>query len=148
MDGKATAIDAWNSPLVQRQGQRGMVRTVTATLISSQVRACVDAFPIPATTNEMGIYPTALDALLDAYSGLDLFRVVMYDAGACSEANAGHTRGRGLHYVMVLNDGQPTLANEARQVLGGLDEQRGTVVLHDDSRTVRYTLWSTDELAG
>lgn len=147
MDGKATAIDAWDSPLVQRQGQRGIVRTVTATLVSSHVRVCLDAFPIPAATNEMGIYPSALDALLDAYSGLDLFRVVMYDAGACSEANARHTRKRGLHYVMVLNEGQPTLADEARKALSALGSERGTVVQHDDSRTVRYTLWSTDELA-
>ena len=149
MDGKATTIDAWDSPYVQRQGSHGVIRTVTATLVSSRVRVCLDAYPIPAKTNEMGIFKDALDALVDTYGGTALLQVVMYDAGACSQANARHTRKRKLHYVMVLNEGQKTLYAEARRVLGALDESRGhKVEMTDEHRTVHYTLWLTNELAG
>jgi hypothetical protein len=143
MDGKATTITSWDGLYAQQQGHRGSVRTLTATLVSSDVRACLDAHPIPVSTNEMGAYLPALDRLLGAYQSLDLFRVVMYDAGACSEANARGTRERGLDYVMVLNQSQPTLFDEAKR----LDMGAGTVV-EDDQKRVRYTLWASEELAG
>ena len=57
----------------------------------------MDAFPIPPQTNEMGAYVAAVADLVRAYESIDLFRVVMYDAGACSEANARATRWMGLH---------------------------------------------------
>ena len=41
----------------------------------------------------------------------------MYDAGACSEANARGTRALGLHYVMQLTAGQPNLFAEAKRIL-------------------------------
>jgi len=80
---------------------------------------------------------------LSTYASLDLFRVVMYDAGACSQANARATRGLGLHYVMVLNEAQPTLHAEAKR----LDMGPGTLVT-DDQKRVRYTVWRNEELAG
>jgi len=143
MDGKATSIRAWDHDYAQQQGSRGVIRTVTATLVSSAVRVCLDAHPIPASTNEMGTYVSALERLVAAYASLDLFRVVMYDAGACSQANARATRGLGLHYVMVLNEAQPTLHAEAKR----LDMGPGTLVT-DDQKRVRYTVWRNEELAG
>lgn len=132
MDGKSTSIRAWDQRYVQQQGARGVVRTVTATLVSSPGCPCIDACPIPPATNEMGTYLDALRTLVASYRGIDLFRVVMYDAGACSEANARGTRELGLHYVMQLNEAQPTLLAEARRLLDGmgvhlveLDEQGG-----------------------
>jgi len=90
---------------VQQQGDHGVVRTITASLVSTPVRpCCLDAYPIPAVTNEMGSFMDALRALVAAYAGLDLFRVVMYDAGACSEANARGIRDLKLQYVMQLTD--------------------------------------------
>lgn len=143
MDGKATTITSWDGVYAQQQGHRGSVRTITAMLASSDVRACLDAHPIPASTNEMGAYLPALERLVAAYASIDLFRVVMYDAGACSEANARGTRELGLHYVMVLNEAQPTLRAEAGRVDMGAGE-----VVTDDQKRVRYTIWVTEELAG
>jgi hypothetical protein len=109
LDGKVTAIRAWDDRFVQRNHGKGLVRTVTATLVSNAARVCIDAIPIPPRTNEMGVYADALRQPVATYASLDLFRVVMYDAGACSEANARTSRELGLHYVMVLNEAQPTL---------------------------------------
>ena len=145
MDGKATSIGAWDDEYAQKQGSLGMLRTITATLVSTAARICVGAIPIPPKTNEVGHFQSALGELLEAYRGLDLFRVVMYDAGGCSEANARYVRDQHLHYVMVLNDGQPTLFGEAKTVLGrqGVDQAARVEV---DSG-VRYTLWLTTEMA-
>ena len=148
MDGKVTAIDAWDSPYCQRNGSKGLLRTVTATLVSSSVRVCLDAFPIAAASNEMSTFQAALSSLLDAYRGLDLFRLVLYDSGACSKDNAAFTRSVGLHYGMILNGGQPTLFAEAQRVLGSLGEERAAEVLSSEGRTVRYLVWSTEELTG
>lgn len=37
--------------------------------------------------------------LCHAFAGLDLVRLVTYDAGACSKANARAVRDRDLHYL-------------------------------------------------
>jgi hypothetical protein len=148
LDGRGTAIDEWHPLYSQQQGKRGILRTITATLVSSAVRMCIDAIPIPADTNEMGHYATALEELVGAYKSIDLFRLVMYDAGACSAANAETTRRLGLHYAMVLNEAQPTLFAEARRVLGDLAPDDATVTVDQvDGRHVRYTMWMTEELA-
>lgn len=146
LDGKASPLRAWDDHYVQRQGERGMIRTITATLVSTPGCPCIDAFPIPASTNEMGAYLPALRQLVAIYGPLDLFRVVMYDAGACSEANARGTRELGLHYVMQLNDAQPTLYAEARRVLPS--EVEHLVELADQGGRVRYRIRTTRQLEG
>lgn len=146
MDGKATVIRAWDGRYAQQQGARGVLRTITATLVSSPGCPCIDAFPIPAATNEMGAYLTALGQLVDTYKGIDLFRVVMYDAGACSQANARGTRALGLHYVMQLNEAQPTLLAEAKPILAR--EPEHVVELDDQAGRVRYQIRITKELEG
>ena len=146
LDGKMTAIRAWDDRFAQRQKDKGLVRTITATLVSSAARVCVDAFPIPPQTNEMGAYVAAVADLVRAYESIDLFRVVMYDAGACSEANARATRGMGLHYVMVLNDAQPTLHREARRMLDAAGDQPS--VFDEVEQGIRYSVELTSEMAG
>jgi hypothetical protein len=94
----------------------------------------------------MGAYLQALRQLLHAYGTLDLFRVAMYDAGACSEANARGTRELGLHYVMQLNEAQPTLFAEARRVLP--DEAEHLVEFADQCGRVRYRIRITRQLEG
>jgi len=105
----------------------------------------------------MGAYQRALQELVDVYRGIDLFRVVMYDAGACSEANARFTRRVGVHYVMVLNAQQPTLYGEAQRILDRAPQSPLAVVTvaRNASRTtnakkpkVRYTVHATEEMAG
>lgn len=145
MDGKMSSLRSWDGTYAQRQGDRGMVRTITACLVSAPGRPCLDAYPIPAATNEMGTFMPALRALVTAYAGLDLFRVVMYDAGACSEANARGTRELKLHYVMQLTDAQPTLFAEAKRVLALAPAQ--TFEGGPKSARVRYTIRLTEDMA-
>jgi len=125
MDGKyvtVPAVDDRYSQLITQdidQGRlSGRIGTMTAVLSSSQARPCIDVYPIPAVTNEMGIFERALDALLDAYGHLDLFRLVTYDAGACSKANAQYIKDRGLHYLLSLKGSQPDLLYWAQLWLG------------------------------
>ncbi len=124
LDGKGFSIPSSDDFYAQRQTQAedgaliGVVRSVTATLVSSTARPVIDVTPIPASTNEMGAFETALDSLAHAYRGLELFQLVTYDAGACSAKNAGCVRERGLHYLFGLTQSQPTLLQEAKRWLG------------------------------
>jgi hypothetical protein len=124
LDGKGFSIPSCDDWLAQRQTHAedgalvGIVRTVTATLTSCAARPIIDVTPIPAPTNEMGVFELALDSLCSAYRGLELFQLVTYDAGACSAHNAALVRQRDLHYLFGLTAGQPTLFEEAKRWLG------------------------------
>jgi predicted transposase YbfD/YdcC len=123
LDGKATMLPSCDDWYAQRQSVarlRGAVRSVTATLVTSRARPCIDVTSIPAHTNEMGAFETALRSVVAAYGQHDLFRMISYDAGACSRDNACLTRELGLHYLFALTDAQPTLLYEARQNLAQL----------------------------
>jgi hypothetical protein len=116
MDGKYVTVPSVDDQYAQRSSRPdmdcaiiGRIGTMTASLCSSEARPCIDVYLIPAPTNEMGVLPRALDALLEAYGHLDLFRLVTYDAGACSKANAEHIRSRNLHYLLGLKGSQPQL---------------------------------------
>jgi len=143
-DGKGTAIPSSDDWYAQRQTQtddgplRGVVRTVTVTLTSSQARPCIDVVAIPAHTNETGIFQAALAHTLQAYGGKDLFRVITYDAGACSLANAAAVRAHHLHYVFGLTAAQPTLFEEARSWLGSRSADVADAITrdHDHGNTV------------
>ncbi len=117
----------------------GVVRTVTATLTSCEARPIIDVTPIPAPTNEMGIFEQALNSLCSVYPGGDLFRLVTYDAGACSAHNATLVREHDLHYLFGLTAAQPTLLEDAERWLGpkkadeanasSQDFERGTMIV-------------------
>jgi hypothetical protein len=138
MDGKATALPSCDDYYAQRQSQNegrllvGLLRTMTCSLVSSRARVCIDAAPIPASTNEMGQFESTLRGLMTAYRGLDLFRLVSYDAGACSESNAAVIRAMGLHYLLGLKGTQPTLLGEAERLLGALGPEHA-VAQSDDA---------------
>jgi hypothetical protein len=124
LDGKGFSVPSSDDWYAQRQTQgedaplTGIVRTVTATLTSSAAKPIIDVTPIPAHTNEMGVFEQALDALCKAYRGVNLFQLVTYDAGACSAHNATLVRARDLHYLFGLTAGQPTLLQDAKHWLG------------------------------
>jgi hypothetical protein len=124
LDGKFFRIPSCDDWFAQRQTQAedgaltGVVRTVTVTLTSSAAKPIIDVMPIPASTNEMGIFEFALESLCKAYSSLELFELVTYDAGACSAHNAALVRARGLHYLLGLAANQPSLLQEAKSWLG------------------------------
>ena len=124
LDGKHFSLPSSDDYYAQRQTHDenaplvGVVRTVTATLTSIAAQPIIDVTPIPAHTNEMGIFVLALERVCRAFAGLDLFRLVTYDAGACSKANARAVRDRDLHYLFVLKSSQSSLYAEAELWLG------------------------------
>lgn len=156
LDGKVTAIDAWDDELAQQQahggsaaGAHGLIRTITAILITDRAKVCVDASPIPADTNEDGHFREALDAIVRAYAPLDLFRMVTYDSGACSLANADAVRSHKLHYLFRLDRKQPTLLAEAERVLGALLPWEASAVTEETTRhgLERRYVYKTSEMA-
>jgi len=149
LDGKGTALPTSDDHYAQRQtsGENGplvgVVRTVTATLTSSSARPCIDVTAIPAETNEMGVFTVALEHVARAFAGLDLFKVVTYDAGACSLENANRVRAHHLHYVLGLTAAQPTLFEAARAWLGTRPESKADAVSEDlaSGKTVTRRLY-------
>jgi hypothetical protein len=117
LDGKfvnsTEANDAYaqGHPAVDGHPAFGSVRTITATLSTSSARVCLDAIPIPARTNEMGHFKVALDSLVKVYG--KLFKVITYDAGACSKENALATLANGLDYLFSLKGGAQTRLHNA-----------------------------------
>lgn len=124
LDGKFTAlrdtqskhVSYCTSPNGEAYGKLG---TITATLISAAAKPCLDARPIGSGWGESSVYPHALHELMDSYGSLDLFKLVVYDAGACSRVNARETRNEGLHYLFRLKQGsQPKLYTAVQRDLG------------------------------
>lgn len=157
MDGKSSTATAWDKKYAQQQvhseggGASGLVRTVTCSLVSSAARACIDAIPIPASTNEMGCFPAAFESLVKTYGKSGLFKMVSYDAGACSEEHGRLVVEKGCHYLFGLKGTQPTLLNEAKALLGGLRSEEAeaeTVDVLSNSKTVTRRLYRTSEMAG
>jgi hypothetical protein len=157
MDGKVTSLPSCDDHYAQRQSQRdgallvGAVRTTTCTLISSRAMPCVDVLPIPAPTNEMGQFAASVRRLVDAYRGIDLFRMVTYDAGACSAHNGAVVRALGLHYLFGLKTSQPTLLNEAQRLLAPLPAERADAETDDvlgGRRTVLRRVYITEQMRG
>ncbi len=137
LDGKSIALPSCDDFYAQRQTHGegaplvGVVRTVTATLVSSLARPCIDVSPVPASTNEMGSFRHALARLVETYGHLDLFRLVTYDAGACSLDNANAVSELKLHYLFGLKGTQPTLLAAAQQWLGVLPAEKAAASTED-----------------
>lgn len=153
MDGHVTATnlaDAKDAPVkfAQQQGGKWMVRTITSCLATAVGRPVLDLHPVPPETNEMGVFVSALDALLRAY-GKKLFDVVMYDAGACSLANATAVVERGLDYVFCLRSNQPELLAEAKRLLEKLGQNKALAMTTDlvGGKLVTRRLFLTTALA-
>lgn len=120
LDGKATALPCLNQRFIQTHHPEvgapyGLVRTMTAALVSAPGRPCIDAIPIPAGTNEAGHFQQALKSLVATYGGL--FDVVSYDAGGFSRANADAVIAAGKHYVFALKDEQRAMCRLADELL-------------------------------
>ena len=157
MDGKGTSLPSCDDHYAQRQSQGdgahlvGVVRTTTCTLVSSRAMPCIDVLPIPADTNEMGQFEANLDHLTAAYAGIDLFRMVTYDAGACSEHNGSVVRAKRLHYLFGLKGSQPTLFAEAQRLLAALPLERAEAETEDvigGRRVVLRRVYITEQMAG
>lgn len=152
LDGKRTAISGCDDHYAQRQTQSeqsplvGAVRTVTATLVSSAARPVIDVIPIPASTNEMGYYEHALRTVFSHYSRCDLFRLITYDAGACSAHNGQVTCDLGLHYLFRLKHPHTSLLDELYRALHSLTQRECAAFTEDQNgqQLVRRSLWLVD----
>jgi hypothetical protein len=155
VDGKATCLESWGAGYAQKQEShdghaRGLLRTMTCVLLSALAPMCVHVAAVPPDTNEDGFFRRLLDQLLDRYASLDLFRLIVADAGSCSLANASYVRDKFLHYLFRLNDKQPTLLAEAVRLLGALPASQALAMTEEKVRggIERRTLFATTEMAG
>ena len=120
LDGKVTALPCLNQPFVQTRHPEagapyGLVRTMTAALVSAPGRPCIDAIPIPAETNEVGHFQVAFKSLVATYGSL--FDLVSYDAGGFSRANADAVVAAGKDYLFALKDEHRTMCRLADELL-------------------------------
>jgi Transposase DDE domain len=159
IDGKTTAtLSEAVHPDCQKHSPKGQVphylhRVVNATLISSAAAVCIDQMPIPAKTNDMGVFASFYADLARVYGRTSLFELVTTDAGFTSEANARIVDDDGRGYWMALKQNQPELWQEARRVLISLSQTTApegeTHWEQDSSRGwICYQLWRTNEMAG
>lgn len=123
LDGKVTSVPNWDNQYSQRKtyddGRKahGLVRMVNACLISTPAKLVIDTLPIPAATNEMGVFPDVFRSLLKQYG--KLFRVVTYDAGVPSEGNCQLVVDAGKDFNFRIKNENWHLHQEAERLLGG-----------------------------
>jgi len=143
LDGKVTALPCLHQPFVQTQHPEvglpyGLVRTMTAALVSAPGRPCIDAIPIPADTNEVGHFQTAFKGLVNTYGSL--FDLVSYDAGGFSRANADAVVAAGKDYLFALKDEHRTMCRLADELLAVENVIARTEDVLDDETTVVRSL--------
>jgi hypothetical protein len=121
MDGKSTAIAAWDDELAQRNVHEethlayGLMRTITACLVSARGQPCIDAIPLPPKTNEVGFFKSAFASLVETYGAL--FSLVTYDAGGASESNGATVVKANKHYLFRLRNESRLMLKLARDLL-------------------------------
>lgn len=119
MDGKVCTSRMPDEKIAQHhKNGKEHLRTVTMTLSSDKTNLCLDAYPIPPDTNEMGIFREAFDVLVSHFD--NLFKIISYDAGITGLENADHVELNGKWYVMGLKENQPKLFELATGLLEGL----------------------------
>lgn len=128
VDGKTCTTRLATEPYAQPQRGvtlRGLVRTLTCTLVSSNAFPCLDAVPIPSDTNETGHFPVAFSDLCQYY-GRD-FELVMGDAAFATATNAALVDANDKAYAFQLKENEPTLLADARALLAwpGVDTIQG-----------------------
>jgi hypothetical protein len=122
LDGKSTAISCWDHHYAQmqtgdeRMRAHGVVRTVSCALVSARAKPCIDAIPIPAETNEMGIFAHVFESMERTYG--QLFQLVTYDAGAASTANGRLVVAAGKDYLFRVKDDRHFLYQRIVEVIG------------------------------
>jgi hypothetical protein len=143
LDGKVTALPCLNGTYAQTQHPEvgmpyGLVRTMTAALVSAPGRPCIDAIPIPASTNEVGHFQAAFASLVETYGAL--FDLVSYDAGGFSRKNADAVVAAGKDYLFALKDEHRTMCRLADEMLASEPVVAHTEDLLDKATTVVRTL--------
>jgi hypothetical protein len=124
------------------------VATITACLISTLSKICLDAIPMPANTNEKGFFKVVLQSLLATYG--KLFKMVTYDAGGNSKANANFVHTQGLFYLFAVKSDQPTLFKRAQQLLANLGPELSLAMTDEilSGEKVIRRVWITTAMNG
>jgi hypothetical protein len=126
-DGKYVSLKYWDHHYAQQRVDEkngtadGLVRVVNSVLTTSRAKVVLDAFPIPAETNEMGVFPHAIEAAIRKYG--EYFDLVLYDGGAASETNMEATVKLGKGFLFCLADERWALYKEVKRVLGRRKEK-------------------------
>lgn len=149
MDGKVCTSGMPDEKIAQhhKNGEEH-VRTVTMTLASDKTNLCLDAYPIPPDTNEMGIFKAAFDELMKHHGSL--FKIVSYDAGATGLENADHVNQNGKWYLMGLKENQPKLFELATGLLASLGPENSLAETREYVKgglEIRR-IWTTYEASG
>jgi len=145
MDGKSTAIKAWDDNHAQRNHNEetghiyGLLRTITVCLTSALAKPCIDVLPIPSATNEMGFFADAFASVCKTYD--KLFTLVTYDAGAASEANAATVVAARKHYLLhIKNEAQHMLQYMRDNLFKDHQVKAETIETLSNKSTVKRTL--------
>jgi hypothetical protein len=143
LDGKVTALPCLNQAFVQTKHPEvgspyGLVRTMTAALVSAPGQPCIDAILIPASSNEVGHFQAAFTSLVGTYGSL--FDVVSYDAGGFSRANADAVVAAGKEYLFALKDEHRTMCRLADELLASEAVLDRTEDVLDNATTVVRSL--------
>lgn len=116
LDAKETFTSIHDATLIQRRQRKASLRTLTVCLISSSLNPCLDTIPLPPTQNERSAFAAVFQDICKHFG--NMFQLITYDAGVCSQSNATlvHEANRG--YVWALKNNQGTLFEEAKRRLG------------------------------
>ena len=151
LDGKVTAVgrvtdDSEFAQHVKREDGKAQthLRTITACLVSAAARPVIDVTFLPGSTNEMGHFDSAFDALMSTYGRTKLFQVVSYDAGATSKANAEQVIAAGKDYLFALKTPQQELWNEYVPQLEARLREDGETVDIVSNKTVTRRVYLYD----
>lgn len=156
LDGKASGLSGCDTHFAPphtgnaRGEPVGILRSVTCALISSAPKLIIDAVA-QGPCNEMTTFRDAFLQLVHTYGSLNLFRLITYDAGACSKRNAALVREHGYHYFFALKKPQKALLPRAQSLLAELqpnDAQATTEDVLGGGRRVVRRLYITECMAG
>lgn len=151
MDGKVVSTKLWDAgrriAQVREDGAWALVRTITSCLISSAARVCLDMHVMASDHNESSTFPAAFGRLVADHGAM--FRVVLYDSGANSRANAGLIIGAGKDYVLRVQNEQPTIFEECKRLLGRKQARTSAKTVNiDGGKIVTRRIWVTESVAG
>ena len=135
MDGKGSATPSWDHHYAQQKtyddGQQahGLIRTVSVALVSTEAKLVLETVPIPAETNEMGIFPVAFAAVLKKFR--NSVRLFTYDAGVTSAENCRGVVDEGKDYLFRIKDDRWLVTQEAKRLLGSVPKQKAAAHTED-----------------
>lgn len=150
IDGKGLGrVPTWGHPDIQEthsstDGPFGLARVHRATLVSSKACVTIDQRPIPGDTNEIGALPDFLEELFATYRRMDLFEVIVADAGNCSMGVARQIGQAGYGYFLRIKGNHGELYAEAQRQLGTGIPAEFEWTFRERGARVRYRMWRTD----